>query len=235
MSEQPDYTLEQADGIVTLTLHRTETRNALTRATRVALVDDLQRLDREPDVRAIILTGADPAFTSGVNTKEFLGDPHYIAPALDPATALRQLSTPVIAAVNGLCYSGGLEIALACSLIIASEHAVFADTHAKLGITPGWGLSAELPPRIGIGRARQLALTALPIDATTAYEWNLVNEVVAHDSLLPRARDLARAMANIPPHSLAATHALYRRIHDAHTTEAHAIENDVTRQRQAQG
>lgn len=224
---QPDYSIDTVEGIATLTFRSPKTRNALTRATRLAFVDDVRRLDGDPSVRAIILTGADPAFTSGVNAKELFGDPDYVAPPVDPPTALRELTTPVIAAVNGVCYSGGLEIALACSFIIASENATFADTHAKLGITPGWGLAAELPARIGIGRARQLALTGLPIDAATAYEWNLVNEVVAHDALAPRARELAEAITRLPPAAVTETIRLYRRIHETGVSRAREIEREV--------
>nr|WP_246301236.1 enoyl-CoA hydratase-related protein [Microbacterium immunditiarum] len=186
------------------------TRNALDRASRVRLVECLARADRDPDVRVIIVTGADPAFCSGVDAKQLLGDPDYTPPPVDPATMLRSLSTPTIAAVNGACVSGGLEIALACSMVIASDRARFADTHAVLGLTPGWGLSAELPAAIGAWRARQMSLTGEAIGARTAYEWGLVNEVVRHEDLWTRVREVADAVARLDPRSTANMVRLYR-------------------------
>ena len=159
--------LDRCDDALVVTFHAPTARNALTRATRVALVDELSRADADPAVRVVVVTGTDPAFTSGVDAKELLGDPEYVAPPIDPATALRRMATPTIAAVNGACVSGGLEIALACSFIIASDRAVFSDTHAKIGISPGWGLTADLPAVVGIARARQLSLTGALIDAET--------------------------------------------------------------------
>ncbi len=198
MTAEPDFRSTTSDGVLTITLSAVSTRNALTRATRVALVDALAEADADADVRAIILTGDDPAFSSGVNAKELLGDPDYVAPPVDPATRLRGMATPTIAAVNGSCVSGGLEIAIACSFIIASDRATFADTHAKIGISPGWALSADLPAAIGIARARQLSITGLPIPAATALAWGLVNEVTPHDGLLARATELATAIAGMP-------------------------------------
>lgn len=191
--------IARRDGVAEITFTDEPSRNSLNRATRVELVNELQRLEFDREIRAIILTGRDPAFSSGVNAKEFLGKAHYEPPATNPADALRSMLTPTIAAVNGVCVSGALEIALACSLILASEHAQFADTHARLGITPGWGLSSELPAAIGAARARQMSLTAQKIDAETAFNWGLVNEVLLHTDLLPRARQIAAQVSAIPP------------------------------------
>ncbi|KRA24668.1 hypothetical protein ASD65_09775 [Microbacterium sp. Root61] len=199
MTTEIDYRLTRDDAVLTLTLSAPATRNALTKATRVALVDDLQIADDDPGIRVVIITGDDPAFTSGVNAKELLGEANYVTAPLDPATRLRGMRTPTIAAINGSCISGGIEIMIACSFALASERAMFADTHAKLGISPGWGLSADLPALVGVGRARQLSLTGLPIDAATALSWGLVNEVLPHELLLPRARELAAAIASISP------------------------------------
>jgi enoyl-CoA hydratase len=103
--------------------------------------------------------------------------------------------TPTIAAVNGACVTGALELMLCCTMAVASDRAIFADTHTKVGLLPGWGMSAHLPAAVGAARAAQLSLTGLPVDASTALAWGLVNEVLPHESLLPRAYELATAVA----------------------------------------
>jgi enoyl-CoA hydratase len=223
-----DLVVERSGATLVITFSAPASRNALDRATRVALVDELQAADADPAIRAIVLTGADPAFTSGVDAKELLSNPDYLAPPLDPASALRDLRTPTIAAVNGSCVSGGLEIALACSFILASERARFADTHAKIGLTPGWGLSAELPAAVGIARARQLTITGLPIDARTALTWGLVNEMLPHDELLPRAHELARAIAELDDAAIRHALTLYADGHEAAMADARRLERDAT-------
>ncbi|MDR7112252.1 enoyl-CoA hydratase [Microbacterium trichothecenolyticum] len=224
MSDPIRFRHSVAGGVMVLTFDHPPTRNALDRVTRARLVEVLQEVDAAPDVRVIVLTGTDPAFTSGVDAKQLLGEPDYEPLPLDPATALRALATPTIAAVNGSCVSGGLEIALACSMVIASAEARFADTHAKLGLTPGWGLSAELPAAVGVWRARQLTLTGQPIDARTAYEWGLVNEVVDHGLLQRRALDLAGAIAELDPAGIGNAVRLYADGQQASWGAARAVE-----------
>jgi len=208
------FATETAEGVTLVRFDHRATRNALDRARRASFVELLREVDADPGVRVVVITGTDPAFTSGVDAKQLL-EPSYEPLPVDPATALRSLSTPTIAAVNGACVSGGLEIALACSLIVASERATFADTHAVLGLTPGWGLSVGLPAAIGPWRARQLSLTGQPIDAETAHRWGLVNEVVSHESVVARARELAAAIARLDPRSVAHAERLYRDGHEA--------------------
>ena len=223
-SDQVNVRSEQHGPALTITFTDERTRNALNRASRVALVDELHRADADPAVRVIILTGSGPAFSSGVDAKELLATPDYVAPPIDPPMALRALRTPTIAAVNGSCVSGALEIALACSFIIASERATFADTHAKIGLTPGWGLSAELPAAIGLGRARQLTLSGQPIDASTALRWGLVNEVLPHDRLLARAAGLAEAIAGLDDAVIRHALHVYAEGHDTRLSAARRIE-----------
>lgn len=219
--------VERDDAILTVTFARPAARNALDRETRVALVDLLDGADRDPSVRAIVLTGAEPAFSAGVDAKQLLGDPAYTAPPIDPATRLRGMATPTIAAVNGACVSGALEIVLACSFAIASHRAEFIDTHALLGITPGWGLSAALPAAIGVARARQMTLTGLPVDARTALAWGLVNEVVDHSQLMPRVRRLAERIAATPVAAATNALGLYRAGDEDATGVARAREREV--------
>jgi enoyl-CoA hydratase len=213
-------------GVLRLTFDHPPTRNALDRATRIGLVDALAAGEADPDVRVIVLAGAEPAFTSGVDVTE-LRDPAYLPPPIDPATALRRLTTPVIAEVDGPCYSGGLEIALACSFVIASDRSSFADTHVALGLVPGWGLSAELPAAVGMARARQLSLTGLPVDAETALIWGLVNEVVTVSRLRARVAELATAIVRHDETSVRVVAALYRDGHAEATEGAHLRERSA--------
>ena len=109
---------------------------------------------------------------------------------------------PIIGAINGHAITGGFEMALACDVLIASENARFADTHARVGILPGWGLSQKLPRLIGTSRAKEVSFTGAPVPARLAYEWGLVNHVVAPDELLPRAISMAEHMCACVPHIL---------------------------------
>jgi enoyl-CoA hydratase len=207
-----ELVVERRDGIAIVTLNRPEARNALNRAMRVGLVRLFAELDADVDVAAVVLTGADPAFSGGVDLKEALSrDIPYHPPPTNPAQALRAMGTPVVCAVNGACVSGALEVALACSFIIASDRAVFKDTHARVGLIPSWGLSAMLPEAIGVRRARQMTLTGDPVDPHRALEWGLVNEVVPHAQLLSRAMEIAVAAERVADHVRRATLSLYAR------------------------
>jgi enoyl-CoA hydratase len=192
--------VEVADQVATVTLNRPDARNALNRDLRKALPAALLELDGRDDVAAIILTGADPAFCAGLDLKELAGGGGALretAPGGARPGPFPELDTPVIGAVNGVAITGGFELALACDFLVASERARFADTHARVGIMPGWGLTVLLPEAIGVRRAKQLSSTGNFLDADTALAWGLVNEVVPHDELLPRCRQLGQDMATI--------------------------------------
>jgi enoyl-CoA hydratase len=184
-----------APGVTVVTLDRPRARNALSRALRDELRELLGELDADPAVRAIVLTGSDPAFCSGMDVKEIAADPasaRTIGPRRGPVIDLR---TPLIGAVNGPALTGGLELALACDWLVASERATFGDSHTRLGLTPGWGLTVLLAEAVGVRRARRLITTSETIDARTALEWGLAAEVVPHDELLPRTVEQAAAAA----------------------------------------
>ncbi|MBL8770190.1 MAG: enoyl-CoA hydratase [Phenylobacterium sp.] len=192
------------DGVAVVTLNRPEAMNALSKALREALAEAMTGLDRDPDVRVIVLTGAgDRAFTAGLDLKELSTDPlgmgaaNATDPAQNPARAVLSCSKPIIGAINGVAITGGFEVALACDVLICSENARFADTHARVGITPGWGLSQKLSRVIGPYRAKELSLTGNFLDARTACEWGLVNRVVPAAELMPTALKLAAEMASI--------------------------------------
>jgi enoyl-CoA hydratase len=191
--------LEVVERVATITLNRPGQRNALNRAVRRALPAAITRCDEDDGVDVMILTGADPAFCAGVDLKEFgageveqgegfaeVGDGRgRFRGALPPHTK------PLIGAVNGVAVTGGFEVALNCDFLVASERARFADTHARVGVMPGWGLTVLLAQRIGVARAKQMSVTGNYIDAQRAHEWGLVNEVVPHDELLAHCRRLA--------------------------------------------
>ena len=184
---------EVTDGVALLTLNRPEVRNALSTSLRSELKAAVQRLDEDDHVRAIVLTGADPAFCSGVDLRE-LTSPHA-ADDIGPLKApLITSGTPLIGAINGAAYTGGLELVLACHFVIASERAIFADTHARLGAVSGWGLTVLLAEAVGTRRAREMILSSQPVDAQLAQQWGLVNRVVPHERLLIEALATAAAV-----------------------------------------
>lgn len=201
--------------VAVVTLNRPAAMNALNRVLRHALAATMRSLEADPAVRAVVLTGAGTrAFTAGLDLKE-LGSEGLAAANADgaddnPVKAVELLSKPVIGAINGVAITGGFELALACDVLIASDTARFADTHARVGVMPGWGLSQRLSRLIGPYRAKELSLTGNFLDAATAAAWGLVNRVVAPDDLLPAAMALAHDMATVDP----AFSAAYKRLID---------------------
>lgn len=184
--------------VAILTLNRPDRRNAINRAMRKAIKKELWNADADDDVRVVVITGAGSAFSSGVDLPEALNGPPPRTEGPSPTQIMRAISKPVIAAVNGPCYTGAFEFAVNCSFVIASEKAVFVDTHASIGLLNGWGGSAMLPRTVGLPMAIQIILSGDPIDAATALRIGLANEVVQHDNLLERTVEIA--------HSIAASH-----------------------------
>ena len=209
-------TTEKTGRVAVVTLNRPEAMNALSRGLRAALHDAVVALSADPEVGVLVLTGAGRAFTAGLDLKELGSDPgglgaaNATGAAENPVLAILECPKPVIGAINGVAITGGFEVALACDVLIASTNARFADTHARVGIMPGWGLSQRLSRTIGVYRAKELSLSGNFLDAKTAYEWGLVNRVVEPEDLLPAAMKLAADMASIPSETLA----LYKRIID---------------------
>ena len=207
--------VEVSDRIATITLNRPEARNAMTKRMRNDLCASLRAADADDGVDAIILTGADPVFTGGVDLREVAADGLSDDPdsnkrqAEDPAQACRDTVKPLICAVNGTCVTGGLEIALSCDFIVASEQARFADTHAKIGVIAAWGMTALLPRAVGKRMAKEMTATARFVYAEEALRLGLVNHVVAHDELLTRAEGLANQIVAASTPATAATMGLY--------------------------
>lgn len=197
--------LEKHDGFAIVTLNRPEAMNALSRDLRRDFVTAFTACTEDRDIRVVILTGNGKAFCAGFDLKELgSSDTDNSAEEADNvvARAMQKFDGPIIGAINGHCITGGFEMALACDILIASENARFADTHARVGMLPGWGLSQKLPRLIGLSRAREIAFTGAPIFAQQAYEWGLVNHVVAPDELLPRAVKMANDICACVPQVL---------------------------------
>lgn len=195
-------------GFALLTLNRPESLNALSRALMAQLAQAIDRLASDPGVRVLILTGAGKAFCAGLDLKELgsgqatVGGREGAVNANDPVSALQRFRGPVIGAINGAAVTGGFELALACDVLLASPQARFADTHARVGIAPGWGLSQKLSRAVGIYRAREVSLTGNWVSAEQAAAWGFVNRVVPAEGLLDAARALARDMLSCVPEML---------------------------------
>lgn len=203
--------LDIEDGVATVTLNRPEAMNALSSALRSQLYRVMTQVDADDAVRAVVLTGAgERAFTAGLDLKELgstagaLGSANATGADENPVKAIELCRKPVIGAINGVAITGGFEVALACDILIASDKARFADTHARVGVMPGWGLSQKLSRLIGISRAKELSLSGNFLDAATAERWGLVNRVVPANELLMTAKALARDIASADPDFIAA-------------------------------
>jgi|DewCreStandDraft_5_1066085.scaffolds.fasta_scaffold00189_94 enoyl-CoA hydratase len=197
--------VEAEEGVATITLNRPQALNAINTTMLHELLQALDALERDPSIRCVILTGAgDRAFSAGADIKEMKEKTPLEAMETGMlghrvADRLERFRTPVIAAVNGIAFGGGCELALACDFIIASDAARFGQPEVNLGIHPGWGGTMRLPWHVGKGWAKQMIFTGEAIDATTAKEIGLVNLVVPADRLLQEARNIARTIAKKAP------------------------------------
>lgn len=202
----PVLLVEKSDSVATLTLNRPAAMNALSAELRLALAAVFREIQADAAVRVAIVTGAGRAFCAGMDLKELARGPREAtgeatgeAGFKEMPEAIAAFRGPIIAAVNGPAITGGFELALACDLMIASTEAKFSDTHARVGMLPGWGLSQKLPRLIGVARAKEVSFTGNTITAARAYEWGLVNRVVAPEELLPACKALAGEMASCVP------------------------------------
>ncbi len=210
----PVVLVDIADRVAVITLNRPDQRNALNRAIRKRLpqviTDARSRRRRRRDdphrCRSGVLgrrrpegvrfrtrsAPAEPAPTADMGSRDDDGRLPFRG-ALPPRTKL------LIGAINGVAVTGGLEVALGCDFLVASDRARFADTHARVGVMPGWGLTVLLPQRVGVARAREMSVTGNYVDAATALVWGLVNHVVPHEELLPFAKQLAADVVSNDP------------------------------------
>ncbi|MEC7560101.1 MAG: enoyl-CoA hydratase, partial [Pseudomonadota bacterium] len=201
MSVARDLVLtETKAGVTTVTMNRPEALNALSAALRNELAEVFTELAQDEATEVVVFTGTGRAFTVGLDLKELGGE--KAADTVinkDLGKAMLNLNKPIIGAINGYAITGGFELALMCDFMIASQDAKFADTHARVGVVPGWGLSQRLPRLIGINRAKELSLTGNYLDAETAYAWGLVNRVVPAGELMTTAKQLASDIVSTEP------------------------------------
>ena len=192
-------TVEKVDAIATITMNRPEALNAITRTMLKELKSAVDAASSDDEVGLIVLTGAGRAFSAGVDLKE-LGELKLENGGIggsmdDPARALIQaiqkIPKVVIAKINGFCFTGALEIALVCDLIVCADEAKLGDTHAKWGLRPSWGMSARLPNAIGRRKARELSFTARTFSGAEAAEWGLANRSVPLEKLDEAVKSLA--------------------------------------------
>ena len=237
MAGHPNLLVTDDEGVRVITIDRPDAKNALDSAMRTTFIDLIADADVDAEVHAIVITATDPVFSAGVDFKESMQPPPGDgAPAVrrrvdwalraDPAAALRASVTPDdLRGERCLCL-GRAQIALSCTFAIASERARFADTHARLNVVAGWGLSALLPRAVGLRKAREMSITGNFVDAEEALRIGLVNHVVAHDELLTRAVALAHDVS--PQPAVREVLRLYARGEGLSLSEALTMERDWT-------
>jgi enoyl-CoA hydratase len=237
--------LDVSDRIATVTLNRPEARNALSGEMLRQLDRLVRQAEADDHVDVIILTGADPAFCAGLDLKELGSGARTLSDSGATGTSdrtgrptrgpLPACSKPIIGAVNGAAITGGFEIVLNCDFLVASDRARFADTHARVGIQPGWGLTVLLPQAVGLRRAREMSATGNFIDAETALAWGLVNHVVPHDELLATVRRLAADIVSNDQAAVRQIYATYDEGGEVTAREAWAVEQRVAGEWQGRG
>jgi len=199
---------DTTDRVRTITLNRPQARNALSAALRTRFFAALREAESDDGVDVVIVTGTDPVFCAGLDLKELGGATEL--PDISPQWPA--LTKPVIGAINGAAVTGGLELALYCDILIASDRARFADTHARVGLLPTWGLSVRLPQKVGVGMASRMSLTGDYLSAADALRAGLVTEVVPHEHLLSTARAVAASIVGNNQRAVRALLGSYHRI-----------------------
>ena len=205
MANAPAHLLDIKDGIAVVTLNRPEALNAINKQMRLELLELFPKLDMDPQVKVVVITGAgDKAFCTGADlkeraarsTEEMVYDRHYLTAR--SMSALASVSKPVIAAVKGYCMAGGYELVLQCDIVICSDNAVFSLPEVTHGFFPGGGACQRLPKLVGYQIAKELIFTGRRWDAKEAKELGLVNKVVPLDKVMDEAMAMARKIASYP-------------------------------------
>ncbi|MEM7408751.1 MAG: enoyl-CoA hydratase/isomerase family protein [Myxococcota bacterium] len=192
---------EDAGGIATLTLNRPEKLNALDIPSIVALREEIDRLAVDENVACVVLTGAGRSFCAGHDLESIAAGERAPSKHFESETveALEQLPMPTIAKIRGHCFTGGLELALGCDLLIAAEDAKLGDTHGQWGLVPVWGMSVRLPERVGLPTAKELMFTSRRISGSEAGEIGLVDRVCPAEQLDASVDALAAEIAANSP------------------------------------
>ena len=189
-------TREDSDGIAMLSLNRPEALNALSPSLFIELRRNIDSIaSQTEEVGCVILRGEGRSFSAGNDLKaiqsgETSPSAHFQAETLD---AIERLPQPVIAAVQGHCYTGSLELALSCDLLVAGESAKFSDTHGKWGLSPTWGMSQRLPRRIGLLAAKEMMFSGRVVNGNEAVKMGLANRCVADENLLEESIGMAKS------------------------------------------
>jgi enoyl-CoA hydratase len=227
--------VEVREQIATIRLNRPHRRNALSSGVIAALPVAVSEAARRDDVRVVIITGSDPAFCAGLDLIELgsSGDNLGLPPDPPYPWPWDSAGKPVIGAINGPAVTGGFELAVQCDILIASERARFADTHARVGQVPGAGLTVNLPRLIGQARAKEMSFTGNFISARTALEWGIVSRVVPHEDLMSTARVLAADIAGNDPEAVIAGNRMYQAAEALPYPQALELEANLARQWQA--
>ena len=217
---------EVDSGIALITLNRPERRNSINQSLLVHFYDAVDQVASNEEIKVAILTGSGKSFCSGMDLA-VIGTDNLFDPrgdGKDFPDVIGACKKPIIGAVNGYAITGGFEIALNCDFLIASERASFADTHVRVGLHPGWGMTQLLQQAVGQRMAKQISFTGEFISAQQALQIGLVNEVVAHDELLSRAREIALHICAANQEVLAEMKGLIEIINQASLQEALAEE-----------
>lgn len=229
----PILIVEQRSSVRILTLNRPKSRNALSAALLEMLRSELVEADKDDKTAVVVLTGTDPAFCAGLDLRE-LGESGASASRVPDSDIpigqpWRPLSKPIIGAINGAAITGGLELALGCDFLIASERARFADTHARVGVMPNGGLTARLPEVVGRGYARRMSFSGDFVSAWEALRVGLVTQVVVHEELMPTVLALAVTLIGNDQSAVRSLLGSYRRA-EAHLVEpALAVEDETSK------
>ncbi len=200
---------EKGEGIATITINRPQALNALNEETLVEISSRIEDARQDENTKVIIITGTgDRAFCAGADLKMMEGAGAYKGMRLSQigqkvTMEVEEAEKPVIAAINGYALGGGLELAMACDIRIASENAQLGQPEVNVGLIPGWGGTQRLPRFVGKGKAKEMIFTGERIDAKTAEKLGLVNRVVPQDRLKSTVREFAAELINKPPIAIA--------------------------------
>ncbi|MFK7898773.1 MAG: enoyl-CoA hydratase [Myxococcota bacterium] len=227
----PVLLVEREDATALVTLNRPDQMNALNAEIRVALGETLAALEADPAVRAVVLTGAGRAFCAGMDLKEIGGggdgETGYdlsVKGQDEMRAGFENFSGPVIAAVNGAAATAGFEMALACDFIFVARGAKFLDTHARVGIVPGWGLSQRLPRLVGLARAKEISLSGNAVTAEQAEAWGLANRVCEPENLIAEAKAIAADICSCVPGVMEQVKTMIDEGYSMHLNDAMAYE-----------
>lgn len=219
----PVVLFDVSDHVATMTLNRPDKLNALTPAMFDEIASHLDQAGTNPAIRCLVLTGAGRSFCAGHDLSALADteNPDHLRHAAEVIDRIEALPFPTVAKIRGHCMTGGLELALACDLLVAAQSAQFADTHGKWGLAPVWGMSVRLAERVGRAKAKELNFTSRKIDGRTADELGLVNHCASEDRLDDAVDELVlQIVANS-----AGTNRIYKSLmaHHAGTDRATAL------------